>query len=355
MFKPFYPSSGRDNNFDLLRIFAASLVIFSHGWDLTAAGMEPIVALSFGAIYGGALGVWIFFFISGYLVSESFRNRGLLRFIEARFLRIYPAFLMSLMFGVLIGACVSTLSLREYITHEQTWRYVYRGLLTDIQFILPGVYEKLPFPNGINGSLWTIPIEMVMYVGVGIAGLLTILRRPTIALLIFVFLIVALISDPSRVLLIPRITQIYALPAVLCFALGVIFYTNRDRIPLHGLAVMALFCALVVSRLAYPPGNIFVCIFIAYTTAWFVFHPRLKIQIPQRIGDISYGLYVYAFPIQQTIIYAKRDIGQWALSALALPVTAVIAWISWRLVEKPVLVLKRRQIAAPRLRLTKTH
>jgi peptidoglycan/LPS O-acetylase OafA/YrhL len=351
-FKPFYAKPGRDNNFDILRVLAASLVIWGHGWELTKTLGEPVIALSGAALAGAPLGVWIFFFISGYLVSESFQTRGLLVFIEARFLRIYPAFFVSLIFGALIGACVTTLTLADYVSSAQTWRYIYRSLLTDIQFNLPGVYATLPFPNGINGALWTIPIEMMMYVGVMIAGVLTLLRRPTIALLVMSLLMIALAIEPSRVLLIPKITEVYALPAVFCFAFGMIFYTNRERIPLHGLGVVLLIGLIILTGRAQPPGNIFVCAAIAYTTAWLAFHPHLRVKIPSRIGDISYGLYVYAFPIQQTVIYLFPGIGPWTLFAVAFSITAFVAWISWHLIEKRALALKGTLVSA-RLRAIK--
>jgi peptidoglycan/LPS O-acetylase OafA/YrhL len=345
-FEPFYAKPGRDNNFDILRVLAASLVIWGHGWELTKTPGEPVIALSGAALAGAPLGVWIFFVISGYLVSESFQTRGLLTFIEARFLRIYPAFFVSLIFGALIGACVTTLPLADYVSSAQTWRYIYRSLLTDIQFNLPGVYATLPFANGINGALWTIPIEMMMYVGVMIAGVLTLLRRPTIALLVMSLLVIALAIEPSRVLLIPRINQVYALPAVLCFAFGMIFYTNRERIPLHGSGVVLLIGLIILTGQAHPPGNIFVCAAIAYTTSWLAFHPHLRIKIPSRIGDISYGLYVYAFPIQQTVIYLFPRIGPWTLFVVAFSITAFVAWISWHLIEKRALALKGTLVSA---------
>jgi peptidoglycan/LPS O-acetylase OafA/YrhL len=202
------------------------------------------------------------------------------------------------------------------------------------------VYAALPFRTGISGALWTIPIEMMMYVGVMIAGVLTLLQRPNLALLVMGVLMVALVNDPNRVLLIPRINQVYALPAMLCFAFGMIFYTNRERIPLHGIGVVLMIGLIIVTGHAQPPGNIFVCAAIAYTTAWFAFHPRLRVKIPSRIGDISYGLYVYAFPIQQTVIYNFTSIGPWTLFAVALPITAFAGWISWHVIEKRALALK---------------
>jgi peptidoglycan/LPS O-acetylase OafA/YrhL len=151
---------------------------------------------------------------------------------------------------------------------------------------------------------------------------------------------IALAIEPSRVLLIPRINQVYALPAVLCFAFGIIFYTNRERIPLHGAGVVLLIGLIILTGRAHPPGNIFVCAAIAYSTAWFAFHPHLRVKIPARIGDVSYGLYVYAFPIQQTVIYNFAAIGPWTLFAVALPITAFVGWVSWHVIEKRALALK---------------
>ncbi len=207
---------------------------------------------------------------------------------------------------------------------------------------LPGVYASLPFASGINGSLWTIPIEMMMYVGVVIAGLLTLLRWPTISLLVIAGVMLTLISELSRVLLIPRVTQVYALVSVLCFALGMIFYTNRSRIPLHGSGVLAILGLIILTGNTKPPGNIFVCIAIAYATAWLAFHPRVRVKIPARFGDISYGLYVYAFPIQQTVIYNVTGIGPWTLFVVAFPIIAFVAWLSWHGVEKRALAFKGR-------------
>jgi peptidoglycan/LPS O-acetylase OafA/YrhL len=336
-------SSGRDNNFDALRIFAAALVILSHSWALTKQIDEPVAELTRGSINGGALGVWMFFVISGYLVSQSFVQRGnLLAFVEARFLRIYPAFAACIVFGVMLGAAVSTLPLADYFSHAQTWKYVVANLLFELRYQLPGVFTSNPYPNAVNGSIWTLPAETMMYLLVALMGLATLLRRAWLGTAVLIALLVVLNLEPALVMKIPYIDSLNYAPAVRCFLLGMLLYLTRDRIPLHGAGVVGLLALVVLLKQNQPPGTLLVCVLIAYTALWLASHPRLRLPVSDRIGDVSYGLYLFAFPIQQTLVWLKPDIGPWILFAASFCITFVVAWCSWRILEKPVLGLKGR-------------
>ncbi len=336
-------SNHRDNNFDALRIFAAALVILSHSWPLTSRTDEPIAEITYASINGGALGVWMFFVISGYLVSQSFVQRGnLLAFFEARFLRIYPAFVACIVFGILLGAVVSTLPLAGYFGHPQTWKYLVANLLFELRYQLPGVFVTNPYPNAVNGSIWTLPAETMMYVLVALMGLATMLRRTWLGAVTLVGLLAVLSIEPGSVTKIPYIDSLNYAPAVRCFLLGMLFYLLRDRIPLHGAGVIGLFALVVVLKQNQPPGTLFVCVLIAYTTLWLAMHPRLRLPVSDRIGDVSYGLYLFAFPIQQTLVWLKPNIEPWVLFAASFCLTFVVAWCSWRFLEKPALALKGR-------------
>lgn len=183
-----------------------------------------------------------------------------------------------------------------------------------------------------------------MYMGVALLGVFSILRRPVIAALFTLFLISALAIRPHWVLYVPRVDYVYVASSVLCFLFGVLFYTNNTRIPLHGGLVMIFVAILVLVDGMRPSGNVFACLAIAYATAWTAFHPNVRVTIPKRVGDLSYGLYVYAFPVQQTLIYNFPAIGPWMLFMTASAVTAVMAWFSWHWLEKPALGLKGKFI-----------
>lgn len=339
------PTSGdhRENNFDILRIFAAALVILSHSWALTLAAGEPVATVTRATVDGGALGVWIFFFISGYLVSQSFVQRNnLLVFVEARFLRIYPAFVACILFGLLIGLIATPLPLAEYLRHPLTRDYLFLNLIYEIRYQLPGVFAANPYPNAVNGSIWTLPAETMMYVLVALTGLATLLRRPWLGGVLLVGLLALLSIDADLVTRIPYMHTVMYAPAVRCFLLGMLFYLLRDRIPLHGAGVIALFALVVLLKQNRPPGTLLVCVLIAYTTLWLARHPRLRLPVSPRIGDVSYGLYVFAFPIQQTAVWLKPNIGPWTLFAVSFVATFAVAWCSWHALEKPALSLKGR-------------
>ena len=333
----------RDNNFDALRILAAGLVIISHSWSLTLKTDEPIAGITYGSINGGALGVWMFFVISGYLVSQSYVQRGnLLAFIEARFLRIYPAFVACIVFGLLVGALVSTLPLADYLRHPLTWDYLGSNLIFELRYHLPGAFVTNPYPNAVNGSIWTLPAETMMYVLVALTGLATLLVRPWLAAAALGGLLALLSLDAELVTRIPYIDSVMYAPAARCFLLGMLLFVLRERIPLHGAVVVTLLLLIVVLKQNQPPGSLLVCITIAYTTLWLAQHPRLRLPVSRRIGDVSYGLYVYAFPIQQTLVWLSPAIGPWALFAASFAATSLVAWGSWHRIEKPALALKGR-------------
>jgi len=340
----------RDNNFDALRLVAATLVILSHCWALTGSVVDPVVVLTRGHLYAGELGVWVFFAMSGYLVTLSFvHRRSLWAFAEARALRIYPAFSIAVLFGVFVGALATTLPLGAYLSDTGTWAYLYRNLQFDIRFDLPGVFAGNPFPNAVNGSLWTLPLEATMYVIVAILGVTTLLAHRLVAGVVLVAGIATLVVQPSWLGLLPMVgSMLYAVPAI-AFLLGMLMAQFRDRIPCRGDIALALLTAGVISIHYWPAiATVYACFAVSYGTFWLAFHP-VRIRIPESIGDVSYGLYVYAFPVQQLVVWLDPAIGPWGLFCVALPVTFVLAWFSWHLVEKPALALKGL-LALPLLR-----
>ncbi len=164
--------SERQNNLTLLRLVAAYLVLIGHSWPLALGRgphdpvselTRPILPWHLGV---PGIAVSMFFFLSGLLITRSYLQRGNLRdFLEARILRLYPALIVCVGICVLgIGLVQTTLPAEHYLGHPSTQSYLIHNttLVAGIDFWLPGLFADLPF-KGINGSLWTLPYEVWMY------------------------------------------------------------------------------------------------------------------------------------------------------------------------------------------------
>ncbi len=185
----------RANNFDCMRFVAAALVVLGHSYWLSGrAHSEPLRAFT-GHSDMADVAVNVFFVMSGYLIHASWRHSaGPLAFIGKRALRIFPALAVSVLFTVLvIGPLTTELPLAEYLSAPQTRAYLGNiALLTHFQ--LPGVFVHNPFPDTVNGSLWTLPYEAFMYLSLLALGMTGLLRRlstvvPLVLLVVYFWLI----------------------------------------------------------------------------------------------------------------------------------------------------------------------
>ena len=231
----------RCNNITALRLAAATLVVLSHSYRLAAGTADPLMTWTAKATFG-SVGVWIFFLLSGFLISASLdRGHGVWAYAEARVLRIVPALALVLIAAAFVlGPLVTTQPLWTYFSGPEVWQYVWRNLLFDTQYLLPGVFEDNPYPATVNGSLWTLRIEVYMYIILGALYWLRIGsqrdRFNTLMVLVLPLLLVAPLANSLSAAGWDRSAQL----AVVCFALGALFYHNRDRIPLSLLILLGL-------------------------------------------------------------------------------------------------------------------
>jgi len=332
---------GRDNNFQPIRLAAAAFVVLFHCYALTGRWTsEPLWQLA-PELNFGALGVKIFFVISGFLVTQSWlARRAVVPFAAARALRIYPALVAATLFTIALAGASSRLPWPEFLAHPQTLDYAWRVALGfEMVYRLPGAFPVNPFPHEVNGSLWTLPIELRLYVALLLAGVAGLLARRSAWLATVAALVAAFAWRPEWFPLSPNDRVVREL--ALAFALGSLAYAWRDALPVS-LAAAAACVALV----AWNPGGLargaLFAPLLAYVVLVVAYHPRLAWPAASRVGDYSYGLYVYSFPVQQTLMERLPALEPVELFALSLPLSLAVAALSWHALERPALGLKSR-------------
>jgi peptidoglycan/LPS O-acetylase OafA/YrhL len=336
------------NNFHLIRLAAALLVLFAHAFHLLArAGEEPI-GRWFVWLDASLLGVEIFFFVSGFLVSRSWDRRGdLVAFLSARALRIAPALWLALVGTVFgLGVAVTGLPRSHYLSSHYTYDYLLLNAVLYTQYLLPGVFAANPVP-GVNGSLWTIPLEVVLYLILAVCGWFGLVTSRTplrdVAARIAGHPIFAVALIVAGVLLVSKVVrtgvQYYTLAGY--FLLGALCYRYRHRLTLRiDLTAALLLGAIAAART--PAGPILAPIAIASGVLVFALHPAFRMRETWlHRHDYSYGTYLYGFPVEQTLILAGVS-APWPLFGCALVTTLCCAAFSWHLVERPALGAKRR-------------
>jgi peptidoglycan/LPS O-acetylase OafA/YrhL len=336
--------SGRDN-FLALRLLAALMVVLGHSFLIVGGGVhvdEPLHRI-LPRTYSHLAGVAMFFAISGYLITLSFeRKPDLVRFARARVLRLWPALAVVVAaWAFVLGPMLTTLPLGEYFgkgdDHGTAYRYFWSNVsLFRLWPWLPGLFESNPIARHVNGSLWTIPWEATMYIAVALAGVLRLLRYPWVASATIFVLVVALVlwpiyaHDAAATGALPLGYELAA-----CFGAGSIACLLRRHLPVSTGIMLLLALGALAGRetlLIWPA--------ILYFVFWFAYVPRLP-AIPRDV-DLSYGTYLWAFPVQQTVVQLTGVHSPIGLFAIAAPIVLAIAAASWFLIERPALRLKNR-------------
>jgi peptidoglycan/LPS O-acetylase OafA/YrhL len=339
-------ASGRDNNFNLLRFVAATLVIWSHSYALLPNGLpsDPSVrVLGFG--FAG-IAVNAFFAISGFLIVRSYiRHNHLGIYLQARTLRIMPGLVVAVLFcALVIGPLFTSLPLRDYFENPDMLRFITSNIaMYHRSGGLPGVFDE-NVSAGVNGSLWTLSYEVSMYLAVAILGMLGLLKhRMGIAFICFVYTAYFIFAtghpDLAEQWLSPRTDKYLRLS--LYFFLGGCLYVFRDRILLFGPAAIALWLLTLISYKSSLFNFIFT-VALTYSVLWLALIPQGFVQRFNSLEDYSYGIYIYAYPVQQAIIATHNDIEEMTLFVTSFLITLVLAWLSCKLVEKPALKLSSR-------------
>ena len=337
------------DNFLLLRLLAAVLVMYGHSYGFVGAHHGDFVSrLNWGkGIYTGSIAVDMFFAISGFLVTGSYVRRGDLgAFIKARALRILPAYVCCIILSALVlGSLYTELPVASYWTSQGTWHYIYANLWLSppMEWKLPGVFSRNLMKDTVNGSIWTLPAEVRMYAWVAILGLLGALHRRRVANVAFLGLLTAGCLAPDEL---PMMANADWLRLAGFFLAGAFCFVNREFIPLSTLLLVA-FAVIAMATHNTPLFPFAFAAALSYFCLWFAYIPDFHFF--NRFGDYSYGMYLWGFPIQQAV---SATIGvpvkAWVNCAISLVIVLAIAAASWHWVEKPALALKSRFAGADR-------
>jgi peptidoglycan/LPS O-acetylase OafA/YrhL len=319
------------NSLDLLRLIAASLVLYSHQHALMGQA-EP---LFFGWTTFGGAGVTIFFFLSGMLVWSSWaRDADVRRFFIRRTLRIFPALWLVVLLTV-------------FVSNSTSWRYLSTALLV-VRHGLPGVFADNAYPAAVNGSLWTLPVEFLCYITVAALGCIT-WGSQRVLIALGLGLSVLLASFAPLVLglrFAPHFEMVAVFWAGVYYA-GVIQGNVKEkngnalfkRALAWSLGALALLGFSLWGERGLERTAMLVCAAVLVQVA-FKFSAAAKLT--DRLGDLSYGVYIFAFPVQQIVVHWGRGAG-WGFGvslALSFVLTGVLAFASWHLLEKQALRFK---------------
>lgn len=329
-------AQGRPTGFDYMRMVLAVGIIGFHSIVTCygAIAQRHVLASSLGWTFNLILPM--FFALSGFLVAGSLqRNSNVGRFLWLRIIRIYPALIFdTAVCALLLGPLLTTLPWREYFQSRTFLAYTLNSLGL-IHYFLPGVFETNPISK-VNAQLWTIPVELECYLVLGCLALLGLARKPRVfagVTIVACFLFGTwnfLVAAPDMVrFLVPGNVL------VLCFIAGVALYLCREHVTFSkGVLVVAV--AAFVASVAVPPFVYFSPIPAAYVTCYLGCLNPQPVSFIKRF-DVSYGLFLYGYPVQQTVVWMAGGTLSWYGNiAWALPITFFLACASLFLVERPV-------------------
>jgi peptidoglycan/LPS O-acetylase OafA/YrhL len=266
----------------------------------------------------------------------------LLDYLRKRVLRIYPAFAVATAVAALVLVPLVSADPVASLKAFNPVQWAMNALrLKD--YVQTPVFLKNPFPRAVNGALWSIPYEFWCYLGIALLGMTGMLRRRRLVAIAFALSIAISIACillgltpggrfPGRMFYPPRLLPYYLA--------GTVFYLFRERICYSGR--VAWLCGVLLIPAAFLKWGVALVLPVAgtYLLFWVAFHPAIRLHHWAKCGDFSYGIYLYAFPIQQLLVHLLGPMHPLSLFAMATPLSILAGAVSWHAVEKHGLRLK---------------
>jgi peptidoglycan/LPS O-acetylase OafA/YrhL len=331
--------SSRDNALNFLRLILAGLVIVSHTWPSGGFGKDPRL----GDLPLGSWAVAGFFAISGYLVTGSRMRLTLDQFMLRRALRIYPGFWVCLLVVAFVFAPLGALVAGTSFNLKDAASFVWSNSTTVMfQQRIGGELGGVPYPNLWNASLWTLLHELTCYVLMGVALTWGWARRDLIRTAVGVFAAVTILNVASAQVGLARGTYgSDLLRLAVYFAAGSLLWSLGDRVRVTRWWVIGSLCSLGLFAI-FGVVDLFGALPLTYLMLAFGAWCPIRWGVSR---DLSYGVYVYAWPVQQMLaLTGVQRFGPLVFILTAVALVVPLAWLSWTLVERPALRLVRRPV-----------
>lgn len=336
------------NNFAIVRLVAALSVLVSHCY-LLQSGLSTSEPLRTSTGYSlGSYGVQVFFVLSGILVTQSLmRSTSILDFATARVLRILPGLVVCVLaVALFLGPILSPLAITDYFASDALYAYLAKTLfLTTGSASLPQLFSENPLPGMVNQSLWTLKYEVFCYALVGVVGgvLLRYGTRSTRARAVLgAWIGVMIVFPPSLGEGHTAVQNAHYF--TLFFGMGALAYLARSSLPLSAYGVAALFLFFVLA-LGSRWLSVAAALFVGYGAIYVASIDLGPLRQLANRYDLSYGTYVYGFPVTQTLLALEPTLGVGSLIALTIVVVLPISLLSWIFVERPALAQREHAVA----------
>ena len=344
----------KENNFAILHFLGACLVVYGHQYALLGGSAPGLLGNPVSTI-----GVKMIFVITGFLITQSFlRSENLSNFLIRRLIRIFPALIGCVLLSTVCFFFISQVDLATYL--RGAWIYIWHNILLYPNYTLPGVFTENLYPNAVNGSLWTIPVEVFTYfvIGLSLYGLIR-LKNATnnqkayiIIYSIFVFFFVALeaykdVMNVSIRYVVWGTDWAKALDVMPYMMIGSL-YSVAD---LKKYCNLQIACLILLASCCISCSNIELINFIVipYFTMSFALCEKPFFSGWFEKHNIAYGVFLWGFPIQQAIVYLFqiRTYHAWSPNIffiLSMIPTIIAACLSHRFIENPIEGFLKRKL-----------
>ena len=337
----------RKNNLNIIRLVASLMVLYMHSFAICLGVQDKDImdVLTRHQAQSGGVAVYIFFIISGFLICRSYdRSKSLWSYTKARFLRIWPLyFIVVTVYTFVIGALLTDYPFDVYFISEIK-EYLQALVFLSSRAMLPGVFQY-HYNHSMNGSIWTLMFEVLWYILVVVlAPLWKRFRASVVALYVAMLFGYIILSGTGDSFFLNFFTL------GMFFSAGMMFYLFSDRIKLSWKYALVCFAVLVASVLIADFKATF-SLFGGYIIFFIAFQKKYIATWYDKVGDLSYGIYIMAFPVQQLVceffghpseVFLTTTMNPYLNMVISLIIVVPLAWLSWHFIEQPCLNLKNK-------------